>query len=483
MLFGLEYFAPILPEMILLFGIFVTILVRLLVDKCSYEKVYLSSQITLAISFMSLFFTANIISYGSVYSDLLEIDAFSFFVKGLLIFGMGIIFCYGKSYVKELKNNNGDYYLLALLSLLGMMILSSAANLLMVYLGIEVMSLPIYAMVALWRDDSICVEAGLKYFITGALASCLLLYGFSLLYGVTASLSLAEIKVFLLTHAQNHSFLLPLAIVFITAGFAFKLGLVPLHMWAPDVYEGSALPVTMLIATLPKIATLTAMLRIFVFALATEYILWSKIFLLLAISSIIIGNLVALRQTNLKRLLAYSSIAHMGYMLLGVATADSYGYSASLFYIIVYIIANLAIFGVMLSMHNKKCYPSNIDDLSGLNKASPLFSLLLLVTLFSMAGVPPIVGFMAKMWVFDILIHQHMISVAVLAVLFTLLGAYYYIRVIKTIYFNDDSSITATIICSMPCKALLCTNGAVLLLFGLFPSQIFNLCSYLTIGL
>ncbi|MBT4885493.1 MAG: NADH-quinone oxidoreductase subunit N [Legionellales bacterium] len=483
MLFGLEYFFPIMPELILLFGIFVTILVRLLAGKCCYEKVYWSSQLTLIITLASLLFTAKFVSYGLVYSNLLEIDVFSFFVKALLVFGLGVIFCYGKNYVRELKDNNGDYYLLALLSLLGMMILSSAANLLMVYLGVEIMSLPIYAMVALWRDESICVEAGLKYFITGALASCLLLYGFSLLYGVTGSLSFAEIKVFLIMHAGSHSFLLPLAIVFIIAGFAFKLGLVPFHMWAPDVYEGAALPVTMLIATLPKIATITAMLRLFVFALAVEHVLWSKIFLLLAIASIIVGNLVALKQTNLKRLLAYSSIAHMGYMLLGVATADSYGYSASLFYIIVYIVANLAVFGVMLSMNNKKCYPSNITDLSGLNKVSPLFSLLLLLTLFSMAGVPPIVGFMAKMWVFDILIKQQMLSIAVLAVLFTLLGAYYYIRVIKVIYFSDESAPTASVICSIPCKALLCINGGVLLLFGIFPSQIFNLCSYLTLGL
>jgi NADH-quinone oxidoreductase subunit N len=473
-------FYTIAPELVLLLMLTITLLVRLLAENKCANAVYYCSQVSCFITTLAVAFLFYTKKFGISFSGMWEVDEFALTTKFILTVGMMFVFSYGKNFLTTLKTNNGDYYLLSLLALLGMMVLPSAANLLMVFMGIEIMSLPIYAMVALWRENESCVEAALKYFITGAVASCLLLYGFSLLYGATGALDFTDIKVFLEISSNKVGYLIPLAITFICAGFAFKLGAVPFHMWAPDVYEGAPLPVTMLVATLPKIAIFTVMLRVFAFSLAAVSILWSKIFLVVAILSIIIGNLVALAQTNIRRLLAYSSISHMGYMLLGISVANDIGYSASLFYMMIYVLANLAVFGLLLCINYKDKYINLLEDITGVYHALPLFSLLLLIVVFALAGVPPIVGFMAKLSIFNALVQIKLTAVAVVAILFTLLGAYYYISILKNAYFEKSSGHFSVQISSTG-KLILIVNTALLLFLGLFPGVVFSLCNYLVL--
>jgi len=475
---------PVLPELVLLFGVIVTMMVRLFCRAGAYDRVYASCQTTLMVTVIAVAIAAEHGPFGISFSGLWLADFLALFAKGVILIGAYIIFAYGKDYVAALKENRLDYYLLALLSVLGMMVLVSATHILTVYLGIELLALPIYAMVALWRTENRCVEAALKYFITGAIASCLLLYGFSLLYGATGLLSYADIRVFLLLHDMSHNPMMLVAIAFILAGLAFKLGAVPFHMWATDVYEGAPLPVTLFIATLPKLATVIVILRTLAFMLAPLAMIWTKGCLVLALASIIVGNIAAMQQQNMKRLLAYSSIAHMGYALLGIVVHSALGYSAVLFYIMVYILGNFAVFGALLSIEYKRQYPQEITDLRGLHTVSPAWALIVLLALFSMAGVPPIVGFMAKMWVFSLLIQQHMVPIAVVAVLFTVLGAYYYIRVIREMYFEAPNQPNACRLVVRPAvRVILFSNGALLLLCGLFPTGLFTLCRYLTIAL
>lgn len=260
------------------------------------------------------------------------------------------------------------------------------------------------------------------------------------------------------------------------AGFGFKLGVAPFHMWAPDIYEGAAMPVTMFIATLPKVATFAVMVRLFSITLLPVAMMWGKLFLLMAILSIVIGNIVAILQTNIKRLLAYSSIAHMGYLLLGFVVATHAGLSAALCYIIIYLLANLAIFAVLLAVKSNGEAVSKITDLANLHKSAPLYAALLLLTLFSLAGVPPLLGFMGKMWLFNVLVQQDYVFIAIFAVLFTLLGLYYYIKVVKVMYFNDDSSAKINIVMPTVASYTAIINAILLLFIGIYPSGLFNLC-------
>lgn len=474
----------IFPELVLFLGVIVTMMVRLFCHQSAYNRVYASCQASLMATVVALALVAEYIPFGISYSGLWVLDFLAIFSKGIVVIGAYIIFAYGKEYVAALEENRLDYYLLALLSVLGMMVLVSASHMLTVYLGIELLALPIYAMVALWRTEGQCIEAALKYFITGAVASCLLLYGFSLLYGATGLLSYVDIRVFLLLQDMSHNPMVLVAVAFILAGLAFKLGAVPFHMWAPDVYEGAPLPVTLFIASLPKLATVIVILRTLAFMLEPLAMIWTKACLILALASIIVGNIAAMQQQNIKRLLAYSSIAHMGYVLLGLVVHSTLGYGAMLFYIMVYIVSNLAIFGALLSMTHKHQYPEAITDLRGLHTVSPGWALIVLLALFSMAGVPPIVGFMAKMWVFSLLIQQHMVPVAVVAVLFTVLGAYYYIRIIRVMYFEVPSEPVACRVVARPAVRLMVyTNGVLLIIYGLFPAGLLTLCHYLTIHL
>jgi len=376
----------------------------------------------------------------------------------------------------------GEYYMLALFSLLGQMVMISGNNVLVIYLGLELMSLALYALVALRRNHVGSIEAAMKYFILGALASGFLLYGISMLYGATGSLDLSEIAK-LSTSTRANSTILVFALVFIVAGLAFKLGAVPFHMWVPDVYQGSSTGVTLLLGAAPKLAAFAICFRLLVEGLFTQAVDWQQMLTVLAVLSMAIGNITALAQTNLKRMLAYSTISHMGFMLLGLLSGVANGhvnlaasaYASSMFYVITYVLTTLGTFGMILLLSRKGFEAENIDDLKGLSQRSPWYALVMLMLMFSLAGIPPMMGFYAKLSVLQAVLGTGQIWLALVAVVFSLIGAFYYLRVIKVMYF-DQAVDTSPIEISTGMRVALSLNGAAVLVFGLMPDPLMNAC-------
>jgi len=384
-------------------------------------------------------------------------------------------FIYSRSYIDERQMPAGDYYVLGLFSTLGMMILVSAHSLLTIYLGLELMSLPLYAMTAIRRTDSDASEAAMKYFVMGAIASGMLLYGISLIYAATGKLDLLEVANSVAANWHQQNLLLAFAVVFILGGVGFKLAAVPFHMWAPDVYQGAPSSVTLFISTAPKIAALGMAFRILVIGLPDIALQWQQIILVMSLLSAGLGNLFAVVQTSIKRLFAYSAIAHVGYALFGVLTASPAGYSAALYYIVVYALMSAAAFGLVVLMSNQGMEIDNVDDLKGLNKRSPWLAFLMLIVMFSMAGVPPTVGFFTKLLVLKALVDAHLTWVAVVGLLFTVIGAYYYLRIIKIMYFEQPTHDDPVII-SRTNQLVYSINCLSLLFLGLFPGALIAVC-------
>ncbi len=384
-------------------------------------------------------------------------------------------FIYAQHYIDERKMPGGDYYVLGLFSTLGMMVLISAHSLLTIYLGLELMSLPLYAMTAIRRTNSDASEAAIKYFVMGAIASAMLLYGISLIYGATGKLDLLEVANAIAANWQQENSLLTFGLVFILAGVGFKLAAVPFHMWAPDVYQGAPTSVTLFISTAPKIAALGMAFRLLTIGLIDITAQWQQILLVMAILSTGLGNLFAVVQTNVKRLFAYSAIAHIGYALFGVLAASSAGYSAALYYIVVYGLMSSAAFGLIVLMSSQGMEIESIDDLKGLSKRNPWLAFMMLIVLFSMAGVPPAVGFFTKLLVLKALVDAHLMWVAVLGLLFTVVGAYYYLRIVKIMYF-DQATNSQPIIISKTNSLIYSVNCLALLFLGIFPSALISLC-------
>jgi NADH-quinone oxidoreductase subunit N len=383
-------------------------------------------------------------------------------------------FVYSRAYIAKSNILNGEYYILALFSILGMMVLVSAHSFITLFLGLELFSLPLYAMIALRKDATLCTEAAIKYFIVGSLASGILLYGLSMLYGATKSLDISTVAAMTTQASPQHELILVFGLVFVVVGLAFKLGSVPFHMWVPDVYAGAPTPVILFLGTAPKIAALALLFRLLVEALPGLSMHWQPMLMIVAILSMALGNLVAIVQTNIKRMLAYSSIAHMGYMMLGLVAGTADGYGSALFYMITYGLMTLAAFGLIVMMDYSGYEADNIDDLRGLNTRNPWLALMMLFTLFSLAGVPPIVGFMAKVAVLEALIDVHLVWLAALALLFAIIGAYYYIRVVKVMYFETPLDPTP-IRYSRDMQIMLTINGLVLLVLGIVPGYLFTL--------
>lgn len=350
-----------------------------------------------------------------------------------------VVFIYSRHYNMARNLFQSEYYVLGLFAVCGMLVMTSANHLLVVYLGLELMSLCLYAMIALYRDDRLAVESAMKYFVLGALASSILLYGMSLLYGLTGSLSLPEIYLATSTLDQENLGLV-LAVVLIVVSLAFKLGAVPFHMWVPDVYQGAPTSTTAFIGAAPKIAAFAMIMRLLIGGLEELHEIWQQMLIILALLSVAAGNIIAIAQDNLKRMLAYSTISHMGFFLFGILTADAVGYSASLFYVLVYATMSCAAFGLVLALSDKGFESDRLDDLKGLSKRNPWAGLLLLIVMFSMAGIPPTAGFFAKLSVIQSLINAELIWVAVLAVLLAVVGAYYYLRIIKLAYFDEPET-------------------------------------------
>ena len=406
---------------------------------------------------------------------LFQADPLANLLKSASCFALLISLIYSRQYLVDRGMFRPDFMVLALFALLGQCVLISGANLLTLYLGLELMALSTYGLVAMRQDNAQSTEAAMKYFILGALASGFLLYGMSMLYGVTGSLDLIEIFKAVADPRINH-LIMAFGLVFIMAGLAFKLGVVPFHMWVPDVYQGAPTAVTLLIAAAPKLAAFALLFRLLVNTLLPLFSDWQPMLIMLAVLSMVIGNVTAIAQTNVKRMLAYSAIAQMGFVLLGMLSVfDDHAYSAALFYAVTYTLTTLASFGLLMLLSKKGYDCETLDSLKGLNKKHPWFAFMGLVMMFSLAGIPPTVGFAAKLSVLEALVDAEYTALAIIAVMASLVGAFYYLRVVKVMYFDAplrEHEITGSSIS----RGILGINSIAILVLGIFPGALMALC-------
>ena len=466
---------PLLPELFLLAMAGIILLVDTVLSPANRYVSYLLTLATLAGCTWLTLPHLGAAPATALYGMFIE-DPLAAVSKLVLYIAVAATLTYARDYLKERNLYRGEFFVLALFALLGMMVMISAYHFLMLYLGLELMSLSLYALVALQRDSAAASEAAMKYFVLGAIASGMLLYGMSMIYGVTGTLYLGQMRSVLQMGAFP-SLPLVFGLVFLVAGMAFKLGVVPFHMWVPDVYEGAPTAVTLFLGSAPKLAALVFVLRVLVWGLEPLFIDWQQMLIVLAILSMAIGNITAIAQTNLKRMLAYSTIAHMGFMLLGVLAADRVGYGAALFYAIAYLIMSLAAFGMILLLSRAGFESDRLEDFKGLNARSPWLAFLMLLTMFSMAGIPPTVGFYAKLAVLEAVVNQGYVWIAVAAVMFSLIGAFYYLRVVKLMYFDAPEQ-SSEISAGADVRLVLSVNGLALLLLGILPAPLMNLCLY-----
>ncbi len=387
---------------------------------------------------------------------------------------LALIFTYSKFYLRSFNMFRSDFYTLSLFALLGVMLLISANSLVMIYLGLELISLSIYALVAFNRDSQRGSEAAMKYFVLGSMASGMLLYGMSMVYGATGSLVLGEIAAAIGTQGSN-SLLLIFGLVFVVVGIAFKFGVVPFHMWIPDVYEGAPVATTLLISSIPKLAAFAMAFRFLQSGLGDLHIHWQGMLQIMALLSIVVGNLAAIMQTNIKRMLAYSTISHMGFVLLGLLPGTAFGFGASMYYVIVYALMSTAAFGMVIMLSSRGIEAEQLDDFKGLNQRNPFYAAIMGIVMFSMAGVPPMVGFFAKWMVIKAAIDAGLLWLAIVAVIFAVMGAYYYLRVIKLMYFDEPENETP-ITAPVDFGAALTLNGIMIIGLGIFSSSLISIC-------
>jgi NADH-quinone oxidoreductase subunit N len=408
-------------------------------------------------------------------NGLFQSDPISNLLKACSCGAVLVSLIYSKQYLQDRALFRPDFIVLVLLALLGQFVLISGANLLTLYLGLELMALPMYALVAMRHTSEKSVEAGIKYFILGALASGFLLYGMSMLYGVTGSLDLIEIFKTVADPRVNH-LVMAFGLVFIVAGLSFKLGVVPFHMWVPDVYQGAPTAVTLMIAAAPKLAAFALLFRLLVNTLLPLMGDWQPMLVLLAVLSLVVGNVTAIAQTNVKRMLAYSAIAQMGFVLLGMLSVfDDHAFSASMFYAITYVLTTLGTFGLLMLLSRKGYDCETLEGLKGLNKQHPWFAFMGLVMMFSLAGIPPTVGFAAKLGVLEALVDAEHTVLAIIAVMASLVGAFYYLRVVKVMYF-DEPSHDVTVSGSGFAKGVLSLNTVLVLMIGIIPAGLMSIC-------
>lgn len=468
-------YMPVFPEIFVMFMACATLLLSVFCDQKRHVA-YFSVQFTLlATALLTAYCAEHLRLPVAAMSGTFVFDRLSLVLKEFIYVTAFVSFLYSRYYNEARSIPRNEFYVLGLLSVLGMMVLVSSHNFITLYLGLELFSLPIYAMVALQRDTSRCIEAAIKYFIMGSVASGILLYGLSMIFGATQSLDMTVIAQAITSLTATPHMMLLLGLVFVATAIAFKLGAAPFHQWVPDVYDGAPTSVTLFISAAPKIAAFGLLIRLLVDTMPTLSVQWHQIVIVIAILSMAIGNLTAIVQKSMKRMLAYSSIAHMGYMLLGIACATRRGEAAALFYMLSYSVMTLGAFGVMILLSRSGFEADLISDYSGLNTRNPWFAFVMMLLMFSMAGIPPIVGFIAKVGVLEALIQVHMVWLAVLALLFAIVGAFYYLRVIKVMYF-EESADAPDLVCDRSTRLVLSLNGVFVLLLGIFPGALFAWC-------
>lgn len=432
-------------------------------------------QISLLIV-IALIFVISPDTQGYAFNNHFISDPMSVVLKLVICIISLVVFFYSYEYLKEHENVRGEYFVLGLFAVLGMMIMSSAASLLTIYLGLELLSLSLYSMIAMHKDSLTASEAAMKYFVLGALASGMLLYGISMLYGVTGVLDLQGISSFANSNVDaDMNIMLVFGLVFIVVGIAFKLGAVPFHMWVPDVYEGSPTAVTLFISTAPKIAAFAMTIRLLSDGLQDLLSDWQGMLIILSVLSMAVGNIIAISQTNIKRMLAYSTIAHVGFFLLGIISGTTSGYAGSMFYIIVYALMSMGSFGMIIFLGKKGYEADQLDDFKGLAKRSPWYAFIMLILMFSMAGIPPLIGFWAKWFVIKEVVAMGYVWLAAVAVVFSVIGAFYYLRIIKLMYFDEPDQMAA-IKASREIRLVLSVNGMLVLILGFIPGALMALC-------
>jgi len=404
-------------------------------------------------------------------------DEFSDVVKIAICLLSLLVFVYSREYIRARDIYHAEYFVLGLFAVLGMMVMSSASHFLVLYLGLELLSLSLYAMVAFQRDSSVATEAAMKYFVLGALGSAMLLYGMSILYGLTGTLEISAVRSAVADQAAPDNVILVLGLVFVLVSLAFKIGAVPFHMWVPDVYHGAPTSSTLFVSTAPKLAGFAIIIRLLVGGLEDLHFMWRDMLIVLSVLSILLGNLIAIAQTNFKRMLAYSAISHMGFMLLGILAGTESGYSAGLFYALVYTFMGLGGFGIIVLLSRAGYEADELEDLKGLNSTHPWYAFLILVFMFSMAGVPPTIGFFAKLSVIQAVVDVELTWLAVIAVLFAVIGAFYYLRVIKLVYFDPPAQDTREISASADLRVLLSANAVALILLLPVVGMIQEMCT------
>ncbi|GBG14045.1 NADH-quinone oxidoreductase subunit N [Novimethylophilus kurashikiensis] len=464
-----------LPEVFVLTMAMVILLGDLFIQERYRFVTYVMAQVTLLGAAMITIAT-HTSAVGYAFNGLFVDDPLSDLLKLMTYLAVSVVLVYSRGYITARGMYRGEFYVLVLMAMLGMMVMISGQNLLTIYMGLELLSLCLYSLVALDRDNARATEAAMKYFVLGALASGMLLYGMSMLYGMSGSLDVSQISNAILNGSPDHAVLI-LGLVFVVAGIAFKFGAAPFQMWIPDVYHGAPTSMTLFVGSAPKLAAYAMTIRLLVQGLQNMVHDWQGMLIIMAVLSIIIGNITAIAQTNLKRMLAYSTISHVGFLLFGFFSGTLNGFIASMFYVASYVLMTLGGFGIILLLSRKGFEAENLDDLKGLNNRSPWYAFLMMLLMFSMAGVPPTIGFYAKFAVLQAALQAGYVWLTVFAVLLAVTGAFYYLRIVKLMYFDEAEDHHA--IRTSPDMALvLGVNGLAMLVLGIFPQRLMELCAY-----
>jgi NADH-quinone oxidoreductase subunit N len=464
-----------LPEIFVLCMAMFILLLDLFLKPGNRVLIYILAQLTL-VGAAAITVITHTPAVGYAFTGMFVDDPMSDVLKVMTYIGTAIMFVYTRHYLTLRNMFRGEYYALVLFAMVGMMIMISGQNFLTLYMGLELLSLCLYSLVALDRDNPRATEAAMKYFVLGALASGMLLYGMSMMYGATGSLDITQVGQSLSQGAPTYSMLI-LGLVFIVSGLAFKLGAVPFQMWVPDVYHGAPTAMTMLIGSVPKLAAFAIVIRLLVQGLYVLAADWQGMLVIMAVLSIVIGNITAIAQTNLKRMLAYSTISHIGFLLFGIMSASLNGFASSMFYISAYVLMTLAGFGMILLLSRQGFEAENLDDLKGLNQRSPWNAFLMMIVMFSMAGVPPTLGFYAKFTVLQAALEAGFVGLVVFAVLMAAVGAFYYLRVVKLMYFDEPQD-TNAIDAPTGMRVMLSINSLALLALGLMPQVLMGISAY-----